>query len=286
MSLLFLVLFVGEFELLRLHYLFRLRELQLTNACAYDIHVSFISQEAFLEHYKTMQNAAIQPLKARTRAADKDLTGRWTLLNFDADECPALGFAAVAGSAKACGRKTGNMFFRHCKSVQELTQGAAPIRALQCTSLQLASGLAATPSEQESALERFCLWMTWEQNQHHAPVCVPPASWDHAAERKHSVYEVFSEFMIKTRWVEVPLDAFGFLCDEEEILSMIETTRKQIQAMKDKRMRNFPPNHESTPAACLALAAVDKVVEELLSNQPNGTYYVKGKTNKAQTRRR
>jgi hypothetical protein len=92
------------------------------------------------------------------------------------------------------------------------------------------------------------------------------------------VYPVFEAFMIPTRWVEVPLDAFNFLCNGKEIQDMIAIVRKQLQAFQAKKMSAYPPDHPDTPAACAALASIEQVVAKLLQGQPDGKYYVKGTT--------
>jgi hypothetical protein len=300
---------IGEFELMRLHILLRLAELQQHSLRPYNIYVSLVSGDdmgkALVEQHKNpiIQEEGGKLATPKAKGSHKQLpAGRWTPLVFS-----GLAPPLVNGMPLMPPDSTGGIFFRDCSTLREAINGPGPISALFFNDMMALDAAFWTAHEQSQAMKRLLINIHLRQldqlgGEFPTPVVIPPAEWDAAAERKDEAYQAFQDVMLQTRWVKVSEVAWEFdieglskttlntLADESGSLrekavnlagirALDPTNSTKSKAAEDAMIKFTDHPFQDMASNCeLALRAIASVVSALLADTPDGDYYVKGQT--------
>lgn len=269
---------VGEYTLLRLRYLLRLRELQLQRNLPYDLHVSFIFSKDFGDHLRRMHEGEPDEASEIRAAEDEAAEAKPATASRkrNREEEHAIWRPLIFSADPAASSATRRILFRHCKSVPEMASGA-PIHAINYCALMLTDHARWTPLQQAHALSQLRSWISTAQGRQQ-PIIVPPASWDEEVEQKVDVYEKFKEVMVPTQWIKVPEIAHNFLCEEEEVKELFEQHSNQTELIAAWKVLRAKKSFLFDEEQCkLALKAADEVILRLLHGAADGFYYVKGR---------
>ena len=176
---------VGEFELMRLHFILNLRRLQMKaqQSPPLDLYISFVSQKSFGQAIADVHQAAgasttiqgdpaYQPLLDQVNSVQQQ---PWSLLHFR---------SAKSSFKSECSSR---IYFRDCGSLAEAI-AQAPIRSILFCDMMVTDCAQWTTNERAAALSRLLIIISHMQRQSSIATIIPPASWDQLVERKDEVY--------------------------------------------------------------------------------------------------
>lgn len=259
---------VGEFELMRLHYILNLRHSQLTSTSPpLNLHISFLSQSSFGRSLAQVHEFAV-PLDSAGKAA-KDASNDpafisianktrtaintrapFVKLFFRSRQSPSSGRTVFDDSECAA-----SIYFHDCDSLEDAIC-RAPIRSIFFCDMMVTDAAQWTVDERAIALKRLLNIIAKVQQLPSTATIVPPASWDALVERKNEVHAKFYSIMIPTRWETVPTEAFNFVAYDQSIMDLCVANAAVIRDKRDKTQTSSnAANRKLHDLLCKATAA-------------------------------